>query len=48
MNINHGHAWGAGEEEFVIFLYWGYCSSITKRHYTFANFLCNIGGLGVH
>jgi hypothetical protein len=36
--------WG----KFVIVWYWGFWGSIIKRHYTFAKFLCNIGGLGVH
>jgi len=56
MFINHEHVgwgwrWGSGRVgregvgEFVIVWYWG---SIIKRHYTFAKFLCSIGGLGVH
>ncbi len=43
MIINHEHV-----GEFVFVWYWGFWGSIIKRHYTFANFLCSIGGLGVH
>ncbi len=43
MIINHEHV-----GEFVIVWYWGFWGSIIKRHYTFANFLCSVGRLGVH